>query len=135
MYKEQISLFDRLIAAGSYFSFGFIGFIWLIFIFFTKKTLSGFLQYHIYQSIFISLLYFIVANLLILLMQALSIIPFLSQIVNRLYFWFNLPVIGNFSLITGFIYIVLTYLIITSLMGKYSYLPWVSDIIGANTRR
>lgn len=136
MYKENISIFERLIAAASYITFGTVGFIWLLIVFFTKSNLKSYLQYHTFQSIFISILYYIVSMLLGLIMQIFSVIPVVNQISSKIYFWFNMmPVFFGFSIINSLIYIVIFYLVLTCLQGKYSYLPWISDIINANLHR
>ena len=46
-----------------------------------------------------------------------------------------LPFVFNLSLIQMFTTSVILYLAITSFMGYYSYIPWVSDIIKGNTNR
>lgn len=135
MYKENISFFEKIIAAASYITFGTVGFIWLLVVFFTKSNLSSYLRYHTFQSVFISIFYFIVSALLGLIMQILSIIPVINQISSRIYFSLNMPVFYGFSIINAFIYIIVLYLVITCIQGKYSYLPWISDIINENFRR
>lgn len=135
MYKEEVSYFERGIAAASYITFGTVGFIWLLIAFFTKTNLKNYLRYHTFQSIFISIFYFIVSNLLGLVMQILSIIPFVNHISSRIYFWLNMPVIFGFSIINAIIYIIILYLVLSCIQGRYSYLPWISDVINANLRR
>lgn len=135
MYKEESNILERIIAAASYFTFGTVGFIWLLVAFFTKSNLTNYLRYHTFQSIFLAILYFIVSALLGLVMQILSVIPFVNQISSRIYFWLNMPVILSFSIINAFIYMIVFYLVLTCIQGKYSYLPWVSDVINQNLRR
>jgi ABC-type Na+ efflux pump permease subunit len=125
---------ERIIAALSYLTMGFVGFIWLLLGLFTKSTLRPFLQYHIFQSIFISIAYFLVSQLLGLVMNILSFIPFVNQLVLASTFYLNMPLIFGVSIIQFLIYIVLFYLMLTSLQGKFSYIPWVSDIIKTNVR-
>jgi len=127
-------LLERLIAAGSYISMGLIGFVWLLIGIATKNTLKPYLQYHIFQSIFISFAYFVLCILAGLLLNALSIIPFVNQLVMQITLYLNMPLIFSFSLIQIVLYALITYLVVTSVQGKYSYLPWVSNIIRANLR-
>ena len=134
MYREDSKIFERLIAAASYITFGTIGFIWILIAFFTKTNLKGYLKYHTFQSIFISIFYFIVSSLLGLVMQILSVIPVVNQIATRIYFWLNTPLFFGFSFINSIIYLIIIYLVVTCLAGRYSYLPWVSDIIKENLR-
>ena len=45
-----------------------------------------------------------------------------------------MPMLAGLSLIQLFTTTIILYLAITSGMGLYSYLPWISDIIKGNTR-
>ena len=135
MYKTHPQLFEKLIAALSYMTFGTVGFVWLVLVFVLKKGMTTFVQYHVFQSIFLSIFYFIISALLGLIMQILSIIPVVNNITGRIYYWLNMPLGAGLSIINTLIYFVIFYLMLTSLLGKYSYLPWVSDIIKANIRR
>ena len=84
MYKNNSEpfLIERIVAAFSYITMGFVGFIWLILGLFTKARLRPFMQYHIFQSIFLSigfvLLYYIVG----FISNILSIIPFINKLVK-----------------------------------------------------
>lgn len=127
-------LIERLIAALSYITFGFVGFIWLLIGIFTKNSLRPFLKYHIFQSIFISIAYFLLCQFLGLLMNILSMIPFINQIILQVTFYLNSPLIFEFSLIQIIINALVIYLAATSFMGKFSYVPWISEIITANVR-
>lgn len=127
-------LLEKLIAAGSYITFGFIGFAWLLIALFTKNNLKSYLKYHIFQSIFISIVYFLICAFVGLIMNILSIIPIVNMLVMQLTFYLNAPLFFGFSLIQGVIYLIIGYLVLTCMQGKYSYLPWISEIIEANIR-
>jgi len=127
-------LIERLVAAGSYITMGLIGFVWLLIGILTKNTLKPYLQYHIFQSIFISFAYFVLCIIAGLLLNGLSIIPLVNQVVMQITLFLNMPLIFSFSLIQVTIYAVIIYLVATSIQGQYSYLPWVSNIIKANLR-
>lgn len=127
-------LIERIIAALSYITFGFVGFIWLLIGLFTKNNLRPFLKYHIFQSIFISIAYFLLCQFVGLLMNILSMIPFVGQIIMQLTYFLNAPLLFEFSLIQIVINALVLYLAATSFMGKYSYIPWISEIITANVR-
>ncbi|MFR1672018.1 MAG: hypothetical protein ACLSWI_03630 [Candidatus Gastranaerophilaceae bacterium] len=137
MYKNNSEpfLIERIVAAFSYITMGFVGFIWLILGLFTKARLRPFMQYHIFQSIFLSigfvLLYYIVG----FISNILSIIPFINKLVAQIIFLLNMPLIFDYSLIQTVVYVFMFYLAITAFMGKYSYVPYVSEIIDENIRR
>ncbi|MBQ6515904.1 hypothetical protein IJI31_01860 [bacterium] len=134
MYQaNEPRMIERIIAPLSYISMGLIGFVWLILATFSKyKGVRPFLRYHIFQSIFLSIAYFLLCKLLGLLLGILSLIPFVNVLVLRINFYLNMPLIFSYSAIQILCYTVIFYLVVTSFQGKYSYLPWVSNIIDAN---
>lgn len=132
--QNQPVLIEKIIAALSYLTMGLVGFIWLLIALFTKNNLRPFLKYHIFQSIFISFAFLILNLVLGIVMNILSMIPFVNQLVLQFTFYLNAPLLFGFSIIQILINIVILYLAITSLQGQYSYLPWVSDIIKINVR-
>lgn len=125
---------EKLIASLSYLTMGFVGFVWLLIGIFTKNTLRPYLKYHIFQSIFISIAYFLASAFLGLIMNILSIIPVVNQLVLAFTFYFNAPILFGFSVIEFACFAVVLYLVITSIQGKFSYIPWVSEIIKANVQ-
>lgn len=67
-------------------------------------------------------------------MNVLSVIPFVGQLLMQITFYLNMPIIAGFSLVQAMIYAVMFYLVVTSFQGKFSYLPWISEIIKTNVR-
>lgn len=122
---------ERILAAATYLTAGGVGFVWLIIAAFLRKQVTSFLMYHIMQSIFLSILFFIVS----LLCNFLLIIIYRIPILNLIPVLLNTPITIFFqlSIIQIFTATVIIYLAITSGLGYYSYLPWVSDIIKGNT--
>lgn len=135
MRSEPPYLIERIVAALSYWTMGMVGFIWLIIGLFTKARLKPFLQYHIFQSIFISLGLAVLSIFVGFLSNILSVIPFINKIVAQINFLLNMPLIFDYSIMQAVIYVFLTYLAVTSLMGRFSYVPWVSDVIDQNISR
>lgn len=133
MQNEPLPM-EKLIASLSYLTMGFVGFVWLLIGIFTKNTLRPYLKYHIFQSIFISIAYFLASAFLGLIMNILSIIPIVNQLVLAFTFYFNAPILFGFSVIEFACFAVVLYLVITSIQGKFSYIPWVSEIIKANVQ-
>lgn len=132
--QNEPLLIERLIGALSYITSGAIGFLWLLIAVFTKNNLRPFLKYHIFQSIFISIGLFILAFLIGALCNILSFIPGLNLIVMQVSYLLNTPLIIHYSLIDLILGSLIVYLAITSLLGHYSYLPWISDIIKTNVK-
>ena len=65
-YQNNIpTMSERIIAVLSYVTSGIVGIIWLLLATITKSNLKPFLKYHIMQSIFLMLLYYLAAHLLI----------------------------------------------------------------------
>lgn len=133
--REMPELTERVVASLSYLTMGMAGFIWLIVSLFTNARLKPFLQYHIFQSIFISIGFTVLSLFIGFISNILSFIPLINKLVAQIAFLLNMPVLFGYSLIQIVIYSVLIYLAGTSFLGKYSYIPWVSDIIGQNISR
>ena len=127
-------LIERIVVSLSYLTMGVIGFIWLILGAFTKSQSSDFVRYHIFQSIFISILLFILNVLFGIINDVLSVIPFIKVLTQQIYYLFNAPMFMNYSIIQMVMYLFIAYLMITSALGIYTYVPFVSDIISQNVK-
>ena len=131
--RDSIGIFDRIISFLSYITAGWGGMIMLVVMYFRKKTPSHFLRYNAMQSIFISLLYFIIAMGLGLILKFLSYIPFINYLVAQIAFLFNRPLLLDYSLIQLFTTCLIAYLAISSLLGIYPRVYWISkNIIDRN---
>lgn len=131
--RDSIGIFDRIISFLSYITAGWGGMIVLVVMYFRKKTPSHFLRYNAMQSIFISLLYFIIAMGLGLILKFLSFIPFINYLVAQIAFFFNRPLLLDYSLIQLFTTCLIAYLAISSLLGIYPRVYWISkNIIDRN---
>ena len=135
MREDTPYMIERIIAALTYLTMVMVGFIWLIAGLFTKARLKPFLQYHIFQSIFIALGFTVLSIFIGWLSNLLSFIPIINRLVAQITFLLNMPLIFDYSLLQAVIYAILIYLAVTAFMGKYSYIPWVSDIIDQNISR
>ena len=131
--RDSIGIFDRIISFLSYITAGWGGMMMLGVMYFRKKTPSHFLRYNAMQSIFISLLYFIIAMGLGLILKFLSYIPFINYLVAQIAFFFNRPLLLDYSLIQLFTTCLIAYLAISSLLGIYPRVYWISkNIIDRN---
>ena len=121
---------ERILSFSTYLTAGGVGCVWLIIAALLKKRVTKFLMYHIFQSIFISILFFLIYNLL----GFVSIILYKIPVINVIPYLINLPIsfLFNLSIIQACTTFIILYLAITSGLGYYSYLPWVSNIIKAN---
>ena len=110
---------------------GGVGFVWLIIAAVFRKQVRSFLMYHIMQSIFISITFY----LLSILGQLVFVILYKVPLINVVPYLLNMPIAiaFNLSLIQIVTTTIILYLAITAGMGYYSYLPWISDIIKGNT--
>lgn len=137
--NNQVVPIEKIISILSYFTFGMVGFVWIIIGAITKQNLRPFIRFHIFQSIFLSILFFLVSNFLILIINMLQIIPGINILAGILSFFFAVSIINigtlHLSIVQIAILLLLIYLSIGVLKGKYSYIPWVSDIIKYNIGR
>ena len=120
---------DKLISVFSYMTGGFAGIIWQIYCAVTKKHMTKFLLFNIYQAVFLSLLIYMSYLLLMMVYHLLVMIPFINVLVNSLYFALLSPILYKWSLIELVLLIVYIYLMAFSFIGRYAILPWVSNII------
>ena len=127
-------MIERIVSALSYLSAGMIGFIWLILGVLTKSGLRPFMKYHIFQSIFLSMGYFLLLIILEQVSIVINFVPIVRNIFSMITFPLVIPIIFGLSIIQILIYTLLFYLAITSFMGRYSYIPWISEIIKKNVR-
>ena len=128
---------EKILSAATYLTAGGVGFIWLIIAALTKKVVRPLLMFHILQSIFLSIIFYLVKILLGLVITILVKIPLIGFLTGAIAYYLitPLPFLLNLSVIQAFTTTVILYLAITSFMGYYSYIPWVSDIIKGNTRQ
>ena len=134
--SERPSLMERLIAAVNYFSFGLVGFIYLIINAIRGGRMTPFMQYHIFQSFFLVMFYWLLTVFISLIAQILSFVPFINILVLKMLFYFNTPfILGRYSVVSGTVSLIILYLAFTSFQGLYSYIPWVSDVIKRSVRR
>ena len=127
--RRSVGIVDRLVSFLSYISAGWFGMIYCIVLFIGKKMPSMFVRYNVFQSIFISLLYFVLSFGFGLLLKFLSYIPFLNYIVATITFQFNRPVIFDYSFIQAFMIGLTIYLAVISILGRRPRVFWVSRII------
>ena len=133
---KQISIWDKFVAVSTYYTFCMTGIIWLIasmLIF--KKQVTPFCLYHIYQSIFISVLLYVITWIFNFTFPFARAIPFVGEIfrIIELYL-FNFPIFYTFSLFNLILFMILSYLSLGAIFGKLSYFPFISDVIRANFR-
>ena len=135
-YNEPYPI-EKIISAATYLTAGGVGFIWLIIAAILKRTVRPFLMYHILQSIFLSILFFLIKIFAEFVIMILLKIPFLGYIASAIAFPLitPIPLLLNLSIIQLITTSIILYLGITSFMGYYSFIPWVSDIIKGHTGR
>jgi len=124
---------ERIIGALSYLN-PLIGLVWLIVAAVMKKGVRPFLLYHIYQSIFLAISLFILGFGLNIIMRIIDFIPLINKLAGIFTFYLSTPLLAGFSIIGLIIFVVILYLAIGSLLGRYSYFPWVSELIKSNIR-
>ena len=130
-HSNQIYMIERILSFLTYVTAGGVGFVWLIISAICKKRVTPFLMYHILQSIFLSIAYFLLVQLCGLVYLVLYRIP----LINAIPYFINMPLpfAHGLSLVQLVTTTVIIYLSVTSFCGLYSYIPWVSNIIRQNT--
>ena len=125
--SHKVYFIERILACLCYLTLGWAGIILMIAQALFKLQPTKFVSYHVFQAIFLFFAYYVISQLLGLVMIIIKPIP----IINNIPILLNsaIPMFGGLSIIEALTTTVLVYLAITSLMGKYSFLPWVSNIV------
>ncbi len=136
MYKSQtpVSIGDRIISVISYVTAGWVGLIYMVILYFVRKPASLFLRYNIFQSIFISLFYFLLCMIFGFISNILLQIPLINALVSWFILLFNRPVIFEYSAIQAFVMGLFIYMSVVALLGKMPRVYWVSKIIDKSVR-
>ena len=139
MYRNtnivSVAPIEKIIAVLSYLSCGFVGFIWLLIGILSRQRMKPFLSFHIFQSIFLSLLFTVIHFLWSKISVILWIIPGINKIMGFLSALFIKPIVFNLCIINLLMGLFVIYLCVGAIRGKLSYVPWVSNIINFNIRR
>ncbi len=124
---------DRIISILAYFTFGIFSIIWIVFANMTRKTMSSFLTFNLYQAIFISVVLAVISLIYSIAINLLSVIPFVGNLARWFDVFFNqTPLYFTFTISGLIVTMLVIYLSIMSLLGKRAYLPIVSEIISSN---
>lgn len=129
----NISLTDKIVSVLTYYTFGIFGLIWLVYAYLAKKSINSFCLFNIYQSIFISVILYIISLLWGIAIGFISVVPLIGKFMVSLDIFINqTPMYFSFTL-SGFVLMVfLSYLAVLSFLGKKPFVPYVSNIIRSN---
>ncbi len=137
--KNNVVPIEKIVAILSYFTWGIVGFAWLLLAAFMKQTLRPFVKYHIYQSVFLSILFVLFSHILVFVINLLGYIPVVNIVVGAIVFFLKTTVLTigwmQLSIIDIVLWLFILYLSLGAYKSKYSYVPWVSDIIKYNINR
>lgn len=132
----KIQLIERIISALSYITFGIAGVVWVIVSAVTRNPMSSFCSYNVYQSIFFSLFLYILSLFCSIAAGLLEPVWILGGLIKSFTLFFaGTPVYFGYTLWGLIIFILVCYMALFSLFGRYPYLPFISDVIGSNFRR
>ena len=105
--KPVIYPIEKIVAVLSYFTFGIIGFIYIIVALIRKQGLRPFIRYHIFMSIFLSLLIYVISMILIGIINISGLIPYVNALVGTVTFIFQKEFLNlgifHFSIINLFV--------------------------------
>ena len=131
-YKENLSFSDRIVSGFSYVTGGWVGIIWMVILYFTKKTASRFLRFNVMQSVIFAIIYYILSVLTGAILTLLSKIPFVQIIVSWIQLILFRPFVGNYSALQIIIDLFILYLFAFSLIGRYPRVYKISEFIQKN---
>lgn len=127
---QVVSVAERLISAASYLTSGIIGFLWIIIAHVTNSRLKNFVKFHVFQSIFLAILFYLFKLVLNILIGVAIKIPFVGSLVYSAYFYvFDFKFIFGFSFVDFTILVVVIYLVVNALLARIGTIPWVSTVV------
>lgn len=133
-YKSNsITLVERLVCSLTYFSFMFVGLVWLVFCKLTKRRIPSVVNFHIYQSCLISIILYLITLVCEISFGFMVGLPYVGNLVKKfLIFAAGTPIYFSFTLVHFIVFVIISYLAIFAFFGKYSYFPHVSDMVKSN---
>ena len=128
-----VSFSDRIVSILAYYTFGIFSIIWIVFANITKKRITPYLLFNLYQAIFVSVVLAVISLLYSIAINFLSVIPFIGKIAVWFDTFFNSnPFYFSFTISGLLVTLLVLYFSVICLIGKRPYLPVVSDIINTN---
>lgn len=132
--RLNVNIQDRVISVLSYITAGWAGIILLIFFYFAHIETSKFTRFNVFQSVFISFVYFIFVSIMNLLFLILSSIPFIQIVSSWLQLMLYRPVLLEYSLLQIVTIGIIVYCVAFSIMGRYPLIYKVSELINKMCR-
>lgn len=129
MHQQTPKFSERLVSFVSYITVGWGGMIYCVLMYLGKKNISHFVRFNIFQSIFISFLFFVLCMVLGFVIDVLLHVPFVNYLVSQIMLFFNQPLLFDYSLVQLFIIGLFIYMAVFSLMGKYPRVYKLSKIV------
>ena len=124
---------DRLKSILAYFTFGIFSIVWIVFANVSKKPITPYLSFNLYQAIFISIVFAVISLLYSIAINLLSVVPIIGNLAKSIDIALNQPPLYFTCTITGLITtLILWYISFLCLLGKKPYVPFISDIIKSN---
>ena len=125
-------MLDRIVSILSYCTMGIFSLIWLVFSYLTKRRISPFLAFNMYQAIFISMILCIFSYVYNIGFNLLSVIPIVGELIESFNNYIKQPSNGGFSIVQILFIALLAYLSLPTLLGKKPRVPWVSEMVSSN---
>ena len=130
---NNFGIIDRIISVLTYYTFGGVGVFWVVICALVKKHNPKLTTYHILQSIFLSIILYLISVLLDIAIGLTINLPFIGEFIKKIVIYTSqTPIYLGFSLVHYIIFIIISYLAIFALFGKYSYLPYISEMVKSN---
>ncbi len=127
--KYSVSTSDKFVSALTYITLGWAGIIYLIYLYFRKKSSTRFVRFNTIQAIFLTLLVVVLSMFFRLILGLLAMVPIIQILVAHIEFIFNRPILFDYSFIQLCITVLMAYTVIMSLMGKYPKIYKISEIL------
>ena len=128
-----VNFSDRIISILSYCTFGIFSIIWIVFVNIKQKRVTPFLNFNMYQAIFLSVALSAFSLIYSIAINLLAVVPFIGNIAKKFDIFFNqTPMYFGYTVSGLIITLLLIYLSALCFMGRRPYIPVISNMIDAN---
>ena len=134
--SESANILEKIGLCSTYATCGLTGVIWLIvanLVF--KRDLRPFILYHIYQSIIFWMFIVALSYVFSFFINLLISIPIVGSWIGNFMLIFNTPKYFGLSIINLLVSLIVIYLMLGVILGRYSQIPFISEIVKRNIDR
>ena len=127
---NNLEMSDKLICAFTYIFSGMVGIIWLIINGIKKRPIKAFVRFHIFQSIFLWVIFSICLQIYKILFAFIVLIPLVNYLFGLIDFYLlKYPILMGHSIGVWIYFGFIALLAWRSYNGKHTEIPWITKTV------